>query len=292
MKKPPRYGVELSEMTRKLFQWALLVHLLFAFFMFSNVHIFSDSQMMRLERASSTHFTFIGSLFKSSTRLTQKHSQVYIAFLIAIYVLFFLYKVAEYLYETFRENNREASQRFCRCQLLKSLFLLCKRQPEGTAYQNEEEDNEGEPVSLSQDQIVKKEQGEKVTRRTSKIYKEKARFSNSIYEEMQIDEIKREYIKTVAERQQYEEALRNGTLQQTEDVEYVMRRLAENIETMRALAEKWAKEDHIVDPSSDPAECFDQLFHTRKHDPRHRLTGLYCYDVGESETFKNTFKAE
>ena len=42
MKKPPRYGIELSEMTRKLFQYALLVHLLFSFFMFSNTHIFND----------------------------------------------------------------------------------------------------------------------------------------------------------------------------------------------------------------------------------------------------------
>ncbi len=50
MKKPPRYGIELSEMTRKLFQWALLVHLLFAFFMFSNVNIFSDAKTLLQEK--------------------------------------------------------------------------------------------------------------------------------------------------------------------------------------------------------------------------------------------------
>lgn len=105
MRKPPRYGIELSEMTRKLFQWALLVHLLFAFFMFSNVHIFSDSKTMLLEKESKENYTFIGSLFKSSVRLVQKHSQVYISFLIAIYVLFLIYKIAEYLYDTFKENN-------------------------------------------------------------------------------------------------------------------------------------------------------------------------------------------
>ena len=47
MKKPPRYCVELSEMTRKLFQYALLMHLLFAFFMFSNTHIFNDETLGR-----------------------------------------------------------------------------------------------------------------------------------------------------------------------------------------------------------------------------------------------------
>lgn len=109
MRKPPRYGIELSEMTRKLFQWALIVHLLFAFFMFSNVHIFSDTKTLLLEKENKENYTFIGSLFKSSVRLAQKHSQVYISFLIAIYVLFLLYKIAEYLYDTFKENNKEAS---------------------------------------------------------------------------------------------------------------------------------------------------------------------------------------
>jgi len=141
MRKPPRYGIELSEMTRKLFQWALLVHLMFAFFMFSNVHIFSDTKTMLLEKESKENYTFIGSLFKSSVRLVQKHSQVYISFLIAIYVLFLIYKIAEYLYDTFKENNKEASQRFCKCDLFKSIFLLCKRKS----------DAGNVPVSDSQD---------------------------------------------------------------------------------------------------------------------------------------------
>jgi hypothetical protein len=72
----------------------------------------------------------------------------------------------------------------------------------------------------------------------------------------------------------------------------LQKRLTENIETMRILGEKWLAEEHIQNPSWDTAEGFDQLFHSRKFDPRHRLTGLYCYDVRESETFKNTFKAE
>ena len=131
-----------------------------------------------------------------------------------------------------------------------------------------------------------------VQSRSSKIYSEKAWFSNNIYEEMQIDEIKREYLKTVAEKELYEEALKNGSLEQTVDVDYVIKRLQENIETMQAICNKWLLEERIANPSNDPKEGFDLLFHARKHDPRHRLTGHYCYDVRESETFNNTFKAE
>lgn len=142
MRKPPRYGIELSEMTRKLFQWALLVHLLFAFFMFSNVNIFSDAKTLLQEKIKKDNFTFIGTLFRSSIRLAQKHSQVYLSFLIIIYVLFLFYKIAEYLYETFRVDKKEASRRFCRCELFKSILILCKRKAE------ENKDN----VSVSHDQ--------------------------------------------------------------------------------------------------------------------------------------------
>ena len=99
-------------------------------------------------------------------RLVQKHSQVYISFLIAIYVLFFFYKIAEYLYNTFKENNKEASQRFCKCDLFKSIFLLCKRKP----------DAGNVPVTESQDQSDKisaaemADDGGLVQSRTSKIY--------------------------------------------------------------------------------------------------------------------------
>ena len=140
MKKPPRYGIELSEMTRKLFQWALLVHLLFAFFMFSNVHIFSDAKTMLQERISKYNFSFIGTLFRSTIRLAQKHSQIYISFLIAIYVLFLFYKIAEYLYETFKENKKEDSRNFWRCELFKSIFLLCKRKNGENARISESQD--------------------------------------------------------------------------------------------------------------------------------------------------------
>jgi hypothetical protein len=95
MKKPPRYGSELSEMTRKLFHYALMVHLLFAFFMFSNTYIFTTP-----ETFTQTDKTFFKSLFHDNTRLSASHSKIYLAFLILFYILFILYKIAEYLYET------------------------------------------------------------------------------------------------------------------------------------------------------------------------------------------------
>jgi hypothetical protein len=72
-----------------------------------------------------------------------------------------------------------------------------------------------------------------------------------------------------------------------------MKRLTDKIETMSAFSEKWLAQEHIINPlSKDPVEAFDLLFHSRKYDPKHRLTGLYCYDVRESVIFKNAFKAE
>jgi len=42
---------------------------------------------------------------------------------------------------------------------------------------------------------------------------------------MQIDEIKREYEKTVAEKEQYQDALKNGILEDNIDVQYIMKRI-------------------------------------------------------------------
>jgi hypothetical protein len=42
---------------------------------------------------------------------------------------------------------------------------------------------------------------------------------------MQIDEIKREYEKAVAEKEQYEEALKSGSLEDNIDVQYFMKRI-------------------------------------------------------------------
>ena len=105
MKKPPRYGVELSEMTRKLFQYALLVHLLFAFFMFSNTHIFNDETPKGKDKKR-VGITFFESVFQGSGRMRQTHSQIYFAFLILFSIIFFLYKLGEYLYETVEEVQK------------------------------------------------------------------------------------------------------------------------------------------------------------------------------------------
>jgi hypothetical protein len=87
--------------------------------------------------------------------------------------------------------------------------------------------------------------------------------------------------------------VQGGVLKQGDvAVEYTMRRLRENLETMRMLCDKWCKEERVDNPSNDPVEGFDLLFNSRKTDPRHRMKGLYCYDVRESESFANTFKAE
>ena len=45
-KTPPRYGIDMSQISRHSMQYALLAHVVLGFFMFSNTVIFSDDQTL------------------------------------------------------------------------------------------------------------------------------------------------------------------------------------------------------------------------------------------------------
>jgi hypothetical protein len=60
---PPRYGIELSDKSRNIMQWAIATHMAIGFYMFSNSSIFTIS--------SSYGMTFsVGSLGSSSSLIS------------------------------------------------------------------------------------------------------------------------------------------------------------------------------------------------------------------------------
>ena len=125
------------------------------------------------------------------------------------------------------------------------------------------------------------------------LFKVDERFSINIYEEMPIEDLKREYQKTLADQQSYMDDIKTGILTESPSVSYVLKRLEENLSMINSLLDSYAQEARLTpDQATTTLERFDALFDRHKTDPRHRMKSLYCYDVRESETFKATFKAE
>ncbi len=96
--------------------------------------------------------------------------------MIIFYVAFIVYKVAEYLYETLDQIDKEVSRKFCRCELFKSLFVrICCKRANTTSVEVQE------------------------LKRTNTPFKAQDKYSDNIFEEMTIEDIKREYQKTKAD---------------------------------------------------------------------------------------------
>ena len=128
-------------------------------------------------------------------------------------------------------------------------------------------------------------------RRANTPFKSDDRFSMNIYEEIDIDDLKREYQKTVEDKNSYLDDIKAGILTESPAVKHVLTRLDENLKLITELLDKYADEARM-DKATPILEKFDALFERHKNDTRHRLKNVYCYDVRETETFKSTFKAE
>jgi len=130
-------------------------------------------------------------------------------------------------------------------------------------------------------------------RRANTPFKIDDRFSINIYEEIEIDDLKREYEKTKQDRQSYLDDIKAGALTESPAVKHVISRLNENLDMIKELLEKYSNEARLTpEMANTTLEKFDALFERHKYDTRHRMKNLYCYDVRESDTFKSTFKAE
>ena len=115
-------------------------------------------------------------------------------------------------------------------------------------------------------------------------------YSANIFEEMTIDDLRKEYQKTKTEKYHYRAEVRLERLKQG-DMEYLMRRLDEKTRAVKTLLNGYLKKAKIS-KVQNTIDAFDQLFPLHKTEKSHRMRQLYSYDVRDSKMFKNTFKAE
>ena len=69
-KTPPRYGIDMSQISRNSMQYALIAHVVLAFFMYSNIVIFSDDETLNESGLDSENQFFQNLFSPNSHRLS------------------------------------------------------------------------------------------------------------------------------------------------------------------------------------------------------------------------------
>ena len=120
-------------------------------------------------------------------------------------------------------------------------------------------------------------------------------FSNDIYAEMSIEDLKNEYGKTKTEAQDYKIMLEQGMMKgadEVKDAQLFIQRVDMKLRLMKThLAQKMLQAG-IQPESTDTLSNFDQLFNKKKNDASHRIKALYSYDIKDNQTFQKTQKIE
>jgi hypothetical protein len=89
-KAPPRYGSELSSMSRNFMQYAVLFHMGFGFYMFSNSSIFNqDESKGQTIGIPATNYIQIEQ-YLTISRVRQKHALIYLVCMGFIFLVFLL----------------------------------------------------------------------------------------------------------------------------------------------------------------------------------------------------------
>ena len=176
--------------------------------------------------------------------------------MILFFVLFVLYKIGEYLYDTFEQVDKSNSKKLCRCGPFRALFTSCCKKMDTAIFTN----------------VNDADSEEQRLRRQSTPFTKEDRFSKNIYEELTMEDLKREYMKTQVDKQSYHDGLKSGTLTDSPAVKHVIERLGENLVMIETLIEKYCKEARLTpDQASTTLDKFDALFERYKADPRQRL---------------------
>lgn len=68
----------------------------------------------------------------------------------------------------------------------------------------------------------------------------------NIYEEIELDDLKREYLKTKQDKQSYLDDIKAGILTESPAVKHVIQRLTENHEMIKELLESYSKEARLT----------------------------------------------
>jgi len=117
-------------------------------------------------------------------------------------------------------------------------------------------------------------------------------YSNNMYKEMIIDDLKTEYNKTKTEGEHYRILVEaGGVKKEFQAVDYLLKKYDAKKRTIKEIINKWLRQA-FIDEVLDTNDAFDKLFKVRKTDPSHRLKTLYSYDIKDNNIFKKTQKIE
>jgi hypothetical protein len=98
-KTPPRYGMELSDIARKVIVYAMVIHLCFGFYMFSNSAIFTyESDFKSLDfvknyLSNDLNDVISNNQYLSVSRIFQTHTLIYILGAIAFLIIFLFMEI-------------------------------------------------------------------------------------------------------------------------------------------------------------------------------------------------------
>jgi len=245
---PPRYGIELSEISRDIMQIATFLHMAFGFYMYSNSQIFTVSNSnlsFASSLATSVDLNKVGSnAYLSGARLTQPHVLIYLVVLMIILGLYIVTRLISTFFPNFW------SKLFCCVKCLATQI----------------ETLSGEKYKIDEDKA----------------------YSNNIYREMIIDDLKLEYNRTKNEGNDYRAVIETGVIKkEIKAVEYMLRRYDIKKRTIKEMINRWLRQSYITEVL-DTNDAFDKLFKVRKSDPSHRLKTLYSYDIKDNNFFKKT----
>ncbi|TNV86581.1 hypothetical protein FGO68_gene17344 [Halteria grandinella] len=258
-KTPPRYSQDLNKAAVNTMMYGVILHLPFAFLMYSYTEIFSDRQTMQelADSLVSSKNSILTQIFQSSYRVEQPHARVYMWACVAIFLLFVIYKVTVFLLDVLNSTLEWSPLKAC----LRSKAKI----------------------------------GAKLTpQQALKAYTEAGQpcFSNNLYQEITIEGLKSEYSRTKDEQKEYLQEVKSGAIQK-DLVKYFYSRNDMKIKIIKGLVTKWQKESKMELQRLNTLETFDKLFPLHVGDlKKHRMRSLYSYDVRDHETFRHTFKVE
>ncbi len=113
-------------------------------------------------------------------------------------------------------------------------------------------------------------------------------YSNNIYREMTIDDLRREYEKTVLEANDYKDLVYHELVKrENKGVDHLIKKYDKKTFTIKEMLNKWLILAGIMEVE-DVTDAFHKLFKIRKSDPSHRLKTLYSYDIKDNNIFKKT----
>lgn len=120
-------------------------------------------------------------------------------------------------------------------------------------------------------------------------------FSNDIYEDLHVTDVKREYIKTKNELNDYESIIGNRSkalfIEDSKWSQHTTQALKDKLNYMKTY------QTHFLTQTNRPVrqdslENFDELFKEFKHKSNNRLTSLYSYDIKDNPTYIKCQKIE